>query len=354
MAEKACGVLATMLYHSICFLSLHVVVVAVASPALPQQYPRTFSYTFKPGQALEPNKTLVLCNHVAKTPSGNHAVLISWFTGQLMWDHFGATIISYYIDGESEPSIRASIDMLTGEGPAPTTPMKDRKIIPWGSASLGRVGIGGGAYTTTRIPFAKSVKVTAEMAPGGTQSEVFCSVVRGLENYGPISLRNSGVKLAGTSRLKSFYVNTTLKSTEWATLANVTSGSGAILQVVQHVRSVNSYCLEGTHWARINTGANATTEDLQLSSWFEDYYLSGQYFDAGEFATALSGMTAEDHWFYPHALTAYRLHEADPVMFSSGIALRWQNGMKATGKLAAGTTNLESLVLVYVDDETMM
>ena len=41
-----------------------------------------------------------------------------------------------------------------------------------------------------------------------------------------------------------------------------------------------------------------------LSSGFEDYYLSGQYFDAGEFSTVVTGMTSEDHWFYPHALTA--------------------------------------------------
>ena len=54
---------------------------------------------------------------------------------------------------------------------------------------------------------------------------------------------------------------------------------------------------------------------IQLSSGFEDYYLSGQYFDAGEFSTPLSGMTSEDHWFYPHALTAYRYHEVDQVIY---------------------------------------
>ena len=36
--------------------------------------------------------------------------------------------------------------------------------------------------------------------------------------------------------------------------------------------------------------------------------------DAGEFATSLSGMTSESSWLYPHAVTAYRFHDADPLV----------------------------------------
>lgn len=50
------------------------------------------------------------------------------------------------------------------------------------------------------------------------------------------------------------------------------------------------------------------------SSGFEDFYLSGQYFDAGEFATSLSGITTENHQLYPNNIAAYRLLEADPVV----------------------------------------
>jgi|EP00945_MAST-04E_sp_MAST-4E-sp1_P002529 hypothetical protein len=320
---------------------------AKAEPSMP--FPRTFSYTYKPGQAIRPNEKLVLCNHTARTPGGAHAVLVSWFTGQLFWDDFGATKISYYVDGETEPSVSASIDMLTGNGPAPTTPTKDRKNIPWGNEMLGRVAIGGGAYSTVRIPFSESLLVVAEMYSqnASAPSRILYSLIRGLENYGPITLRSSGVQLSSRVRLKSFYISKTLLPIEWATLANITSGKGTILQVVQHVRSENAYCLEGTHWATVNSRGDK--EEVQLSSGFEDYYLSGQYFDAGEFSTPLSGMESENAWLYPHALTAYRIHEADPVMFSAGITLRWQNGMKATGRLAAGKTQLESLVLAYVE-----
>jgi hypothetical protein len=340
---------------------------------------RTFSYTFKPGQVLHPKQPLVLCNHTAKN-IGQHAVLISWFTGELFWDDFSSTIISYYIDGETKPSIRGTIDLLTGNAPSPKS---QRKTIPWGNEALGRLGIGGGAYTSTRIPFKNSIVVTAEMNEGNTfetitssnmlinqqndlrsdKSKTFYSLIRGLENYGPITLRYSNIQLDNNVKLKSFFLNETLKPAQWITLLNVSSGkSGCLFSVVQQVRSENAYCLEGTHWARVgnsfvanapkgNTREIISEEELQLSSGFEDYYLSGQYFDAGEFSTPISGMTSEDHWLYPHSLTAYRYHEVDPIMFTSGMSLRWQNGMNSKGKLAAGITQQVSFILAYVVDD---
>ena len=89
------------------------------------------------------------------------------------------------------------------------------------------------------------------------------------------------------------------------------------------------------------------SSSLQLSSGFEDYFLSGQYFDAGEFASPLSGMTAEDKYLYPNSLTAYRIHEADPVVFNGSAVLRWQNGHPKSGDGAPGVTTLRSLVLTY-------
>ena len=54
---------------------------------------RTFSYTFKPGQGLHPNKPLILCNHTARNV-GEHAVLISWFTGELFWEDFEEPLVT--------------------------------------------------------------------------------------------------------------------------------------------------------------------------------------------------------------------------------------------------------------------
>lgn len=330
---------------------------------------RTFSYTFKPGQGLRPGQHLVLCNHTAGN-TGAHAVLVSWFTGQLFWDDFSSTIISYYIDGETTPSVQGSIDLLTGNAPSPKS---QRKTIPWGNEALGRLGIGGGAYTTTKIPFTRSILVTAYMSDSNTaqtirdmnngvkyseseggESKTLYSLIRGLENYGPIALRHSNIQLSNNVKLKSFLVNQTLKPIEWVTLLNISNTKGGcIFSVVQQVRSENAFCLEGTHWASISNTSpgreDSAWEEVQLSSGFEDYYLSGQYFDAGEFSTVVTGMTSEDHWFYPHALTAYRYHEVDPVVFEEGIALKWRNGLNDHGKLAAGVTQQVSFVLAYVE-----
>ena len=77
-------------------------------------------------------------------------------------------------------------------------------------------------------------------------------------------------------------------------------------------------------------------EEVQLSSGFEDYYLSGQYFDAGEFSTVVTGIRAKTTGFT-------RMHDnldiiGDPVVFEEGIALKWRNGLNDHGKLAAGVT----------------
>ena len=73
-----------------------------------------------------------------------------------------------------------------------------------GNEALGRLGIGGGAYTTTKIPFTRSILVTAYMSDNTAQtirdmnngvkysgsegeSKTLYSLIRGLENYGPMS-----------------------------------------------------------------------------------------------------------------------------------------------------------------------
>ena len=77
--------------------------------------------------------------------------------------------------------------------------------------------------------------------------------------------------------------------------------------------------------------------------------MSGQYFDAGAFATPLSGLTHENQLLEPDKLSAYRYHTADPVLWGSdGFELRWRNGMHDTGALAANATQLKAYVWAYV------
>eukprot|EP00040_Diaphanoeca_grandis_P027555 m.157041 g.157041 ORF g.157041 m.157041 type:complete len:352 (+) comp31038_c0_seq2:1155-2210(+) len=309
---------------------------------------KTFSITHKPGQGIHPNEPLTIANYTARTQHGNHAVLISWFTGSIPWLGFGDVVIAYYVDGETEPSIKASINLLTGYQGGNSSGDFRSKLVPFGNAELGRAAVLSG-YNTIRIPFSCSIVVTATLADYDTESHSLYSLIRGLESYGPIALRYSGLQLPPAVRLRGIAVTQNLESIEWATIANLTTGPGAILFVAQHVRSQNAFCLEGIHMAEVDG------EQLQLSSGFEDYYLSGQYFDAGEFATPLSGMTTENHCprcpvtLYPNNLAAYRFHEADPVVFQNNLTLKWRNGLTPANKTnGAGKTMLESLVLAYV------
>jgi hypothetical protein len=112
---------------------------------------RTFSYTHKPGQGISPGQTLVLANHTAVT-AGEHAILISWFTGSIPWEGFGDLIVSYYVDGEIAPSISAPINLLTAFQGSNTTDPQWSKLTPWGNAAVGRTAISGGAYVEHSHP----------------------------------------------------------------------------------------------------------------------------------------------------------------------------------------------------------
>ena len=97
----------------------------------------------------------------------------------------------------------------------------------------------------------------------GGESKTLYSLIRGLENYGPIVLRHSNIQLSNNVKLKSFLVNQTLKPIEWVTLLNISNTKGGcIFSVVQQVRSAeNAFCLEGTHWASIsNTSQEEKTQ----------------------------------------------------------------------------------------------
>lgn len=242
--------------------------VIAARAALLRPDTRTFSVTHKPGQGIHPGVPLTLCNHTASgADAGQHAVLMSWFTGSIPWLGFGDTTISYYVDDEEMPSVCATVNMLTGGAFANETGLLSRKLVPWGNAALGRTARGGGAYTTMKVPFSRSIRVVATMADGETQSRSFYSLIRGLEGYGPVTLSTSGLQLPPSARLRSFYVRrTNLAPTAWAVLANISTacGPGALLFVSQHVISDNAFCLEGTHLAILGDIHGPGTTNLEL------------------------------------------------------------------------------------------
>jgi len=129
-------------------------------------------------------------------------------------------------------------------------------------------------------------------------------MTKGLTNY-PVVLTGSHVSLPMSARLRLFKTDVTLDALDYVYLAQVNATGGALYMVSQMLHSENAHCLEGEHDVVLG-GNGSVGEHMLLSSGFEDYYLSGQYFDSGTFHSPLSGLTYEDHLLEPNKLSAYR------------------------------------------------
>ena len=126
------------------------------------------------------------------------------------------------------------------------------------------------------VPFSTGFVVTARLPSYETKGKSVYSLIRGLEGYGPVTLKYSGLELPPNARLRGVAAEATLEPLEWATLAAVQGcGPGAVLFVAQHVSSTNAFMLEGTHAMDLWGGDQQNTTTF-ISSGFEDYFLSGQ------------------------------------------------------------------------------
>lgn len=112
------------------------------------------------------------------------------------------------------------------------------------------------------------------------------------------------LSLPSSARMRVHMVSQTLQPLAFATLCNLSSSVGGMLHMVtMAITSGNAHALEGIHEVWIDT-----TSHLQLSSGFEDYFLSAQYFDAGTFHGPLSGVTHLSPHFEPRKVSAYESH----------------------------------------------
>ena len=249
-----------------------------------------------------------------------------------MLQDFQDTIVRIYIDREERASISGPLGLLHGTG-------FDDLDSPWGSATMGKLGsLGGGLYNSHRIPFSAHLRVTIETVQQ-TKRRGFYFMCRGLLRAGPVTIQHSQLQLPSTARLRTYATTTELLPTEWTTLFNVTGG-GLLYMVTQAIDAESAHSLEGVHHAHVD----GDPERLILSSGFEDYYLSAQYFDAGRFHTPLSGLSHHSSLIFPKRVSAYRFHTADPIVWSESFELRWRNGMYLNGSLAAKNATHRSVV----------
>ena len=249
-----------------------------------------------------------------------------WFGGG--WKNCAQTRIRIYVDGETNASIDMELYLGHGIG-------FGDESAPWGNSKIGKTGGGANVYDTYRIPFGKSIRVTAQLAPGAPPHPQFWWIVRGTEG---LRVEIGGVQLPERARLKLYRVDQyQAKPLEEFNLCNV-SGSGALYEVTMAGKGLRTLPDEKDRWQDLSfmegcmraylDGANTP---LMLSSGLEDYFLGTYYFNRGRYATEVAGLTHLD--VAQNEFSAYRFHDVDPVFFHHGLRLTARCGETKDGQM---------------------
>lgn len=265
---------------------------------------KTFGMMGKEQHILKPGVEAELFRY-----SGKGSLTHMWFGGN--FKNYGLTRIRVYVDGEKTASIDMELMMGHGIG------FQDEEA-PWGIERMGKTGQPSGIYDTYRIPFGKSVQVTALRPDGAEGDPPFWWIVHGVENL-PVTI--GGVRLPDAARLRLYKLEKrTAQPLEEIDLYNGTR-SGALYEVAIAAESTNFDFLESCVRAYFAGSSSPTI----LSSGLEDYFLGTYYFNRGKYYTPVAGLT---HIVPDREFSAYRLHEADPVFFKGGLRLTIRAGEK--------------------------
>jgi len=270
---------------------------------------KTFSSAIK-GGTLEANQEKILYEHNTGQPG---IITEQWFTGSGAMDQ--DTTIRIYIDNETEASLDFQLFLAHGIGCSESIEVNN---IPWGTRRIAH-SADGGIYNTYRIPFSKSFRVTATRPT----KAAFWYIIRGVENY-PLILGD--LQLPSNTRLR-LYKNEMVKlqPQQFVTLANISSSAGAVFMVTLSASSTDYNYLE----ACMRTYIDGSQQTMWLSSGTEDFFLSAYYFNKGIYHLDNAGMTFKDD---KGSMSAYKLFENDPLLFSTSLALVWRCGETRDGK----------------------
>jgi hypothetical protein len=249
-----------------------------------------------------------------------------WFGGG--WKGCEDTRLRIYVDGETKASIDMKLYLGHGIG-------FGDEFSPWGVARIGKIGTGTSVYDTYRIPFGKSVRVTAQLAEGVEGHPQFWWIIRGTENL-PVEI--GGVKLPAAARLHLYKrENYTAQTLEEFSLCDV-RGNGALYQVTMAAKGLRMLPDEKNRWQDLSfmegcmrAYIGGAQVPLMLSSGLEDYFLGTYYFNQGRYTTPVAGLTHFDK--DKNEFSAYRFHEDDPVFFQNGLRLTCRCGEKIGDKI---------------------
>ena len=231
-----------------------------------------------------------------------------WFGGN--FEGVEDTRIRYYVDGEEVPSI--DMDLYLGHGIG----FNDNQA-PWSTTHVGKIGKRNGVYNNYRIPFGKSIRVTAQRAADAEDNPQIWWIIRGVVNG---RVRLGGVELPEAARLKLIRLEDyEAQPLEEFDLCDV-EGRGALYQVTIAAKSTSFTYLEACMRAYLG----GESEPLMLSSGLEDYFLGTYYFDTGKFYGETAGLTHFDR--KAKSFSAYRFHDEDPIFFQDGFRLTCRCG----------------------------
>jgi len=292
-----------MHYEIAGMLGLMLVSALSNATSIPAENLATFGTSVKEVRVLSGGKEAELFAH-----DGRGCLTHVWFGGD--WPGWDRTRIRYYVDGEEKPSI--DMELFLGHGIG-----FGDEAAPWGTERIGKTGHPSGVFNTYRIPFGKSIRVTAQACAGLKDDPPFWWIIRGVENM-PVEL--GGIRLPDDARLKLYRVeDRDMKPLEFLDLCN-SPRAGFLYQVTLAVQSGNLNFLE----ACMRVYLDGATEPLLLSSGTEDYFLGTYYFNRGTYHLPMAGVTHLDT--KNNTFSAYRFHEQDPIIFKNTLRLTWRNG----------------------------
>jgi hypothetical protein len=94
--------------------------------------------------------------------------------------------LRFYVDNETVPSVDIRLRELASIGKRDAVG-DAASVGPFGLPLFGKTAKSGGAYSTMRIPFGVSLKVTIENAPTATSEGIYWFIIRGVEAL-PVTL----------------------------------------------------------------------------------------------------------------------------------------------------------------------
>ncbi len=287
------------------FILLSMCLSAIAGEVVDATQLKSFGTAGKELYVLGKGKEAELFRH-----DGKGCLTHMWFGGD--WPGWDRTRIRCYVDGETAASIDMELFLGHGIGFGDAA-------APWGTERIGKTGQPSGIYNTYRIPFGKSIRITAQIADGVEKTPPFWWIIRGVENM-PVII--GGIRLADTARLRLYRVENRRVSPFETTEFCRTGMAGLLYQVTLSVQSQNLNFLE----AMLRAYLDGAEKPLMLSSGTEDYFLGTYYFNRGTYHNPVAGLTHLDT--KNNTFSAYRFHEQDPIVFRNGLRLDWPNGEK--------------------------